>query len=54
MIAEIERGQMYFENDEIAAEYGAALKRQRIRRLAAMPFFTALLARGASGKRNNG
>jgi len=39
MIAEIERGQMYFENDEIAAEYGAALKRQRIRRLAAMPFY---------------
>ena len=26
MIAEIERGQMYFENEEIAAEYGAALK----------------------------
>ena len=39
MIAEIERGQMYFENEEIAAEYGAALKRQRIRRLAAMPFY---------------
>ena len=39
MIAEIERGQMYFENDEIAAEYGAALKRQRARRLAAMPFY---------------
>ena len=39
MIAEIERGQMYFENEQIAAEYGAALKRQRIRRLAAMPFY---------------
>ena len=39
MIAEIESGQMYFENEEIAAEYGAALKRQRIRRLAAMPFY---------------
>ena len=39
MIAEIERGQMHFENEEIAAEYGAALKRQRIRRLAAMPFY---------------
>ena len=39
MIAEIERGQMYFENEEIAAEYAAALKRQRIRRLASMPFY---------------
>ena len=27
VIAEIERGQMNFENEEIAAEYGAALKR---------------------------
>ena len=26
MIAEIERGQMYFENEQIAAEYGVALK----------------------------
>ena len=39
VIAEIERGQMNFENDQIAAEYGAALKRQRARRLAAMPFY---------------
>ena len=39
MIAEIERGQMYFENEQIAAEYGVALKRQRMRRLAAMPFY---------------
>ena len=39
VIAEIERGQMNFENEEIAAEYGAALKRQRARRLAAMPFY---------------
>ena len=38
VIAEIERGQMNFENEQIAAEYGAALKRQRMRRLAAMPF----------------
>ncbi len=38
MIAEIERGQMNFENEQIALEYGAALKRQRIRRLSAMPF----------------
>ena len=39
VIAEIERGQMNFENEQIAAEYGAALKRQRVRRLAAMPFY---------------
>ena len=39
VIAEIERGQMNFENEQIAAEYGAALKRQRARRLAAMPFY---------------
>ena len=39
VIAEIERGQMNFENEEIAAEYGAALKGQRARRLAAMPFY---------------
>jgi len=39
VIAEIERGQMNFENEQIAAEYGAALKRQRIRRLAAMPLY---------------
>jgi hypothetical protein len=37
VISEIERGQLTFENDQIAAEYGAALKRQRIRRLNAMP-----------------
>ena len=39
VIAEIERGQMNFENEENAAEYGAALKRQRARRLAAMPLY---------------
>jgi len=39
VIAEIERGQMNFENEEIAAEYGAALKRQSARRLAAMPLY---------------
>tara|TARA_B100001057_G_scaffold311817_1_gene311852 strand:+ start:457 stop:1203 length:747 start_codon:yes stop_codon:yes gene_type:complete len=38
VISEIERGQLTFENQIIAAEYGAALKRQRIRRLAAMPW----------------
>ena len=36
VISEIERGQLNFENEKIAAEYGAALKRQRIRRLNAM------------------
>tara|TARA_B100000524_G_scaffold348430_1_gene252956 strand:- start:2488 stop:3246 length:759 start_codon:yes stop_codon:yes gene_type:complete len=39
VIAEIERGQMNFANEEIKAEYQAALKRQRIRRLSAMPFY---------------
>ena len=38
VISEIERGQLTFANETIAAEYGAALKRQRIRRLAAMPW----------------
>jgi hypothetical protein len=38
VISEIERGQLTFENETIAAEYGAALKRQRIRRLEAMPW----------------
>ena len=37
VISEIERGQLNFENEKIAAEYGAALKRQRIRKLSAMP-----------------
>ena len=36
VISEIERGQLNFENETIASEYGAALKRQRIRRLSAM------------------
>ena len=36
VISEIERGQLNFENETIAAEYSAALKRQRIRRLSAM------------------
>ena len=36
IIAEIEQGQMSFENEEIAIEYNAALKRLRIRRLSAM------------------
>ena len=38
VISEIERGQLNFENEKIAAEYGAALKRQRIRKLSAMPW----------------
>ena len=38
VISEIERGQLNFENELIASEYGAALKRQRIRRLVAMPW----------------
>ena len=36
VISEIERRQLNFENETIAAEYSAALKRQRIRRLSAM------------------
>ena len=36
VISEIERGQLNFENEIIASEYSAALKRQRIRRLSAM------------------
>ena len=36
VISEIERGQLNFENETIAFEYSAALKRQRIRRLSAM------------------
>ena len=39
VIAEIERGQRKCENEEIASEYGAALKRQIARRLAAMPLY---------------
>ena len=35
-IAEIEYGQLTFENEQIAEEYNAALKRLRIRRLSAM------------------
>ena len=38
VISEIERGQLNFENELIASEYSAALKRQRIRRLTAMPW----------------
>ena len=36
VIAEIEQGQMTFENEQIKEEYNAALKRLRIRRLGAM------------------
>ena len=38
VITEIEQGQLTFENEQIAAEYNAALKRLRMRRLAAMPW----------------
>jgi len=38
VIAEIEQGQIIFENEQISAEYNAALKRLRMRRLAAMPW----------------
>ena len=36
VISEIEQGQLTFENEQINKEYNAALKRLRIRRLAAM------------------
>ena len=36
VIAEIEQGQIIFENEQIEAEYNAALKRLRVRRLSAM------------------
>ena len=36
VIAEIEQGQLNFENEQIKTEYNAALKRLRIRRLGAM------------------
>ena len=36
IIAEIEQGQLSFENEQITEEYNAAIKRLRIRRLAAM------------------
>ena len=39
VISEIERGQLNFENETIASEYSAALKRQRIRRLSAMSWY---------------
>ena len=38
IISEIEQGQLTFENEQIATEYNAALKRMRIRRLSAMPW----------------
>ncbi|MBE38363.1 MAG: hypothetical protein CMP50_06975 [Flavobacteriales bacterium] len=38
VIAEIEQGQLTFENETIDAEYNAALKRLRMRRLGAMSF----------------
>ncbi len=38
IILEIEHGQLAFQDQEMTAEYKAALKRQRMRRLAAMPW----------------
>jgi len=38
VIAEIEQGQMTFENEQITEEYNAALKRLRMRRIGAMSF----------------
>ena len=38
IIAEIEQGQLSFENEQIAEEYDAALKRLRMRRLTIMPW----------------
>lgn len=38
VILEIEQGELNFENDQIKAEYIAALKRQQARKLAAMPW----------------
>ena len=36
IILEIEEGQVTFQDEQMAAEYQAALKRQRMRKLAAM------------------
>ena len=49
IIAEIEEGQLNFENEQIAEEYNAALKRLRIRRLAAMSFEKKFLIFTKSG-----
>ncbi len=38
VILEIEQGQLAFEDEQMTAEFTAALKRQRLRRLAAMPW----------------
>ena len=38
VILDIEQGQLAFQDQQITAEYKAALKRQRMRRLAAMPW----------------
>ena len=38
VVVEIEQGQMDFHDEQVAAEYQAALKRQRMRKLAAMPW----------------
>jgi len=49
IISEIEQGQLTFENEQIAAEYNAALKRLRIRRLAAMSWEKKFLIFTKSG-----
>jgi len=38
VILDIEQGEMTFQDQQVAAEYRAALKRQRMRKLAAMPW----------------
>lgn len=43
VISEIEQGQLSFQNQEMTAEYEAALKRQRMRKLAAMPWHKKFL-----------
>ena len=43
IIAEIEQGQVIFENEQVEAEYNAALKRLRVRRLTALSWKKKLL-----------
>ena len=49
VIAEIEQGQMTFENEQITKEYNAALKRLRMRRIEAMSFQKKFLIFTKSG-----
>ncbi len=43
VILEIEQGELIFQDEQMAAEYQAALKRQRMRHLAAMPWLEKFL-----------